>query len=94
MEQSKALPLLVAGVCSVVWIFVENVAPSKTGLYGVLLISSWFDWIALSFYKDRDLPMMGFGFESGRNQVGRYLATYSMTGAFVWLVISDLQKLI
>lgn len=94
MEKSKVLPLLVAGICTIVWIVVEVVAPSKTGLHGVLLISAWFDWIALSFCKNRDLPMMGFGFDSGRNQSGRYLATYGMTGAFVWLVISDLRKLI
>lgn len=92
--KSKILPLVVAGICSIAWIFVEAIAPSRTGLLGVLLISLWFDWIALSFYKDRDLPMMGFGFDSGSNQSGRYLAAYGMTCTFLWLVISDLQKLI
>ncbi len=94
MEQTKVIPLLITIVFSIVWLVVEVVSPSKTGLFGVLLISLWFNWIALSFYKDKDLPMMGSGIESGRNQAGRYLATYGMTGIFLWLVISDLHKLI
>ena len=94
MEQTKLIPLLITIMFSIVWLIVEVIAPSKTGLFGVLLIGSWFNWIALSLYRDKDLPMMGFGFESGLNQTGRYLATYGMTGIFVWLVISDLQKLI
>ena len=80
----KILPTIIVALVTIANMYSQLDTKHFPEMLGWLVVGMWFFWIAYAFYRNKDLPMLGsFSYDSGKNQPGRIMATYSMLFLYV-----------